>query len=107
MDRREDFTVCVCACVPVCMCVCVCVRVCVCACPRACACVCARVLVDCVSHVYRLGPTWEQAQKLVAMERSYLFTHPLKILLFPGLLSEYSAYDFAGNAYKVCLATHH
>ena len=38
---------------------------------------------------------------MVAMEKGYLFTHPLRILLFPGLLSEYSAYDFANNAYKV------
>ena len=50
---------------------------------------------------YRLGPSWEHAQKMVAMEKGYLFTHPLRILLFPGLLSEYSAYDFANNAYKV------
>ncbi len=38
------------------------------------------------------------------MEMGYLFTRPQKILLFPGLLSEYSAYDFAHNAYKVVIS---
>ena len=69
-----------------------------------------------------MSPSWEQAQQAVAMEKGSIFTHPKKILLFPGLvrtqrnrlivhhfqicfhplqLSEYSAYDFANNAFKV------
>ncbi len=48
--------------------------------------------------------SWEHAQKAVATEMKYLFTRPQRVLLFPGLLSEYSAYDFAHNAYKVCMS---
>ena len=55
-----------------------------------------------LNFCFSMASSWEFAQKVVATEKKYLFTQPQRILLFPGLLSEYSAYDFAQNAYKVC-----
>ena len=37
--------------------------------------------------IFRMSPSWESAQQAVVKEKSFLFTNPKKILLFPGLVS--------------------
>ena len=36
----------------------------------------------------RMAPMWEEAQRILAKEKNFLFTNPKKILLFPGLVSQ-------------------
>ncbi|XP_065837233.1 alpha-1,6-mannosylglycoprotein 6-beta-N-acetylglucosaminyltransferase B-like [Oscarella lobularis] len=51
-------------------------------------------------RITRLSKLWEKARRAVFARRPSLFERPKRILIFPGLLSEYSAYDFATNAFK-------
>ncbi|XP_065898668.1 alpha-1,6-mannosylglycoprotein 6-beta-N-acetylglucosaminyltransferase B-like isoform X2 [Dysidea avara] len=43
---------------------------------------------------------WEEAAIILSERHPELFSSPKNILLFPGLLTEYSAYDFAKMAFK-------
>jgi hypothetical protein len=44
--------------------------------------------------------SWETARDALLKKSPELFSHPKKILIFPGLLSEFSVYDFATMAFK-------
>ncbi|KAL5494090.1 hypothetical protein EMCRGX_G015362 [Ephydatia muelleri] len=48
----------------------------------------------------RLAPLWKQTQQSLMARRPDVFAQPKSILLFPGLVTEYSGYDFANNAYQ-------
>ncbi|XP_065898670.1 alpha-1,6-mannosylglycoprotein 6-beta-N-acetylglucosaminyltransferase B-like isoform X2 [Dysidea avara] len=43
---------------------------------------------------------WEEAATSLSENHPELFNSPRRVLLFPGLVTEYSGYDFAGNAFK-------
>lgn len=58
------------------------------------------MILRCYWEFFRLGLTWEEARLKLFEKSPLLFSSPKKILLFPGLLSEYSGYDFGGNAFK-------
>jgi hypothetical protein len=51
-------------------------------------------------RIERMSGSWEKAARELAATHNFLLTHPRRVLLFLGLLSEYSAYDFANNAFK-------
>ena len=37
-------------------------------------------------HAHRMGASWEKAQRELSLDKGFLFTHPKRILLFPGLV---------------------
>ncbi|XP_019858888.1 PREDICTED: alpha-1,6-mannosylglycoprotein 6-beta-N-acetylglucosaminyltransferase B-like [Amphimedon queenslandica] len=51
-------------------------------------------------RINMLDPSWDEARLKLFSKSPELFSRPKRILLFPGLLSEYSGYDFAAGAFK-------
>lgn len=51
-------------------------------------------------RIERMSGSWEKAARELSSSHNFLFTHPKRILLYLGLLTEYSGYDFATNAFK-------